>query len=223
MAIDSGDLIGSKGKVLFMPTGIYKQGSISIKTAASGASTFSVATTYTRLESADMHRHGWDSATLQPVANALEQTIMSLTSQSGVLTTVIAPMINGTNGTMTVKVTADGKLHTFTALLPNDDSTLYRLTLGATIGSAPATGLQEGAGAGQQKDAGFIDNNATATIPTPSQSLSLGDFGIPFNDSLVVTFQGSSAVTVGSASSKAVAIWNKVKPSGLAKAQGDIT
>jgi hypothetical protein len=199
-----GEVAGAR---LIMPQVTNAQVSISIKTATGIAATLGVAGSYTAIET-DHTPVGYDTATLSQAADTTEQTIVDL-SGSGVLTNVVSPPITAGGSTMTIRVTIDGTVTTFTDVLVTAASSV--LMLGGYIHRA--TNTVEGTSYTGLADAGY--GAQTLTMLTPNQVIERGGIGMVFKASLKVTVQGSTALTAGSASNKAIACFSLTVPEGL--------
>jgi len=130
-------------------------------------------------------KQGWESVKLAAAANTLEQTILDITDK-GVLTQVVAPRLS-TNGTMTIRVTADGTVTTFISETIDSNT---RFCIGYILGYSAEISAANGQGIGSANDAGF-SLSPLALLPTPLQTLAEGIIGIPYSTSLKVTVQGS--------------------------------
>lgn len=219
MTIEVGKAGG--GKSLSMPTFKFSEASIKIKTSNNASEPSNGAAFYTEIEAVNLEDFGIEVVTFLPVANSLEQTIIDITGQTGILTNAMSPKLTATTGNMTIRVTADGTLHTFVGFLDSTFFGSFKLVVGDMVLYDAGTTLSDGSGIISAKDSGWRDANTPMFMVNPSQVVSRGLFGIPFKTSLKVTFQGASNVVVGSASHKAMVAWQKMPFSGLSPTVGD--
>ena len=204
--------VGGKGKGMIMPMTTIFEEALHIVNGGSTTDS-STALFYTRME--DNHDNGfYDAATLQPVANQLEQTIVDTgTGQAGVLTQVVSGKTASND--MVVRVYIDGKTHTFTydAL-----SSTSMLCLGDFAPWEPTITPSTSVGIGSVADFGWVTVSASRgfTMLSPEQSAQKGlPIGMVFEDSLKVTIQAVGGnMTVGSTTSKALAAWLTYIPKG---------
>lgn len=201
------------GKVLIMPRFLANKATVFIKnssiTQTSNASNF-----YNAIET-DFTQAGFDTATLQPVANTLEQTVVDTgTGKSGVLTAFLSSLASAPNSVMTVRVTMDGKLTTFVGTLK--DASSYLMCLGDFSPWLAATGSQN-VGDSSLNDGGFMaPQSRNISMNTPLNTLAKGMLvGMVFKDSMKITIQCDNNLVVGSASHKAAALWLTTIPEGL--------
>ena len=163
---------------------------------------------------ADQSSGFFETATLQPVSNQLEQTIVDTgTGHTGVLTQVVAAR---TSGTMTVRIYIDGIVHAFVGENP---SAAYVTCVGDFAPWLAQNAAGTPVGFGGVASTGWHTTNSTRqhTMLSPEESAAKGlPVGMVFRDSLKVTIQSTGIdVTVGSASHKAVAAWLNYIPKGL--------
>lgn len=153
----------------------------------------------------------FETNVLSAAANTDEQTIVDVVSGSGVLTTVISPELSGT-GIMTIRVTIDGVVTTFTS---KSMATGRRFCIGSFDGQAGSVGSTAGSGMGSFVDKGYNVTRETIMALTPPQALMLGVSGMPFKSSLKVTIQGSVNITGTAELLKATANYTLSTPEGL--------
>ena len=131
---------------------------------------------------------GWESASLDPNIDQLEQTVIDISS-SGVLTHAIHPELIGT-GTATIRVTIDGELTAFTSNSINLNNKRY------WIGDIRSGNNQYGS------TGGFGDTNTPPRgdtyAPSPIETMTLGNIGMVFKSSLKVTIQANGSNIISS-------------------------
>lgn len=202
------DLFTSGGSGLILPQRTLAVSAMTVKTAKGTREFLNAAPAYTAIEQ-DFSRFGFITATMSPVADTTEQTIIDVTGEAGVLTQVISPTISTANSDMIIKVTVDGVDKEFTGKLVTSGTDV--LTLGGFRTWEAATASE--ANYGQQNDGGYNTGQLSALL-TPPQAIELG-MGIPYETSIKVTVQGSDNLTAGSATHKAVACRFLTIPEGL--------
>lgn len=135
---------------------------------------------------------GYETDRLTGALDTTEQTIVDINGGDGVLTQIISPHI--TSGTLTIRVTTDGNLETFTVAI---GATAARVCMGDILFIKPSNTLANSSGQGSASDTGFDDPTSTSrTIlySTPTWAVAK-KIGIPFKESLKVTIQSSVALT----------------------------
>lgn len=204
---------GGGGQERIMPIFTALQSGLKIKDGAGSVKLANSTPFYTTIE-ADHSAGLFDTATLQPVADQLEQTIVDTgTGKSGVLTQVMGAR---TSGTMIIRVYIDGSITEFEHTPPSSD---YVMCVG-DFSPWEATNLATSAvGVGSRADIGWVLTNSSRlhTMLSPENSAAKGlPIGMVFEDSLKVTFQAvGSAAIIGSTTTKAVAAWLNYIPEGL--------
>lgn len=202
---------GGSGRNMLMPEYIRHYLDVSIKTGESSTDNSSTAGFYSKVQT-DFSTRLMDTATLQVTADTTEQTIIDTgTGKQGVLTQILSTRLS-LAGDITIRVTADGILTTFTRGLSDGDN---KLCIGdfANWLSSGTVAQQYG---GQLNPGYDTVTNLQSTMLTPEDSASKGlPFGIVFEDSLKVTIQGSVSLLAGSSTHKAVAAWLTYIPEGL--------
>jgi len=158
-----------------------------VKTDAGGIADSTAAGFWTAVDISKTDQ-GWESVSLTTTADTTEQTIINIT-EPGVLTHVLAPGLSGA-GVVTVRVTIDGTVITFTSpTLAADERFCVGHFLGTT-GSSASTTSSTGAGLGSSRDPGYSINFALLMTASP-QALVESRIGMIYKTSLVVTVQGS--------------------------------
>lgn len=200
---------------ILMPQYVQDGAQLQTKTATGTATTSNIPLFYTNLE-LDFTSHGFDTATLAPVSDTLEQTIVDTgTGVEGVVTQIITGGIAAAGSMMTVRVTIDGTVTTFTAVLPVINVDI--LCIGdfvPWVGSTSSVSVAYGGGnnVAYPADLSFFEN----TMLSPRDSLTRGlPHGMVFKDSMKVTVQGSTNLRGGSTTHKAVVAWLTAIPEGL--------
>lgn len=197
---------------LTMPYATVRSGSLFLKEALATTPRPSNAIAFYQNVELDLTEFGMDSATLQVTADTTKQEVINLSGQSGVLINVVTPRISVGGATVTVEIIADGDITTIVIPLATADDTVGligdRLHLAPQSSTAPNT-----YGGGQ--DPGWFASGPSVIMLTPPQVIERALHGIPYNNTLVVSVQGSSALTVGSTSHKAVVTVTTFKPEGL--------
>lgn len=198
---------------MLMPQYVVDNLDLNAKTAIGTVAAANTAAFFTAVE-LDFTPIGFDTATLSPVADTTEQTIVDTgTGVSGVLTQILSPNILA-GGVMTIRVTIDGVVTTFTATLADANVTVLCVGDFETWRASAATG---GTGHGGNGNAGYASATLQAmTMITPRDSLSKGlPSGMVFEDSMKVTVQGDLNLRAGSASHKAAVAWLTAIPEGF--------
>jgi len=157
-------------------------------------------------------QYGFETAAHPQSANTLEQTIVETgAGHEGVLAHVMCGGLSGT-GDITIRVTADGEVHTF---LVEGITNSRRFCIGDFVQFSPSTDSNLSTGEFSAFDAGYQTTRPLGMV-TPNDTASKGmKIGIPFEDSLKVTMQGSVNFNVGSSSNKSVAVWLTHIPQGV--------
>lgn len=211
MTIKLNDFAGGSGGGLTMPFSVIRQTSLTLKEDASSLPLANNSDFYSALEF-NNSQFGFDAATLQLAAVSTEQEIVNLSGQSGVLTNVISGLDTTAND-ITIRVTADGELFTFTA---NPFTLFGVVVVGDVLTYRGSNGVTQANVYGNGFDSGFsvTPGDHAKLILTPVQVVMRGLHGIPFKDSLIVTTQSANA-TAGGGGSKACALWALQTPIGL--------
>lgn len=201
-------VVGSSvGASLIMPQTTNTKAQINIKTSLGAASNANTSNFYSIVETAHS-AFGYEIVTLSQAANNTEQTILDITD-SGVLTNILSPTINSNGAIMTVRVTIDGSVTTFTDVLVTVGSSA--LLIGGFINLA--TDNNNGTSYGGLGDAGY--GAPKHIMLNPVQIVEKGGIGMVFKNSLKVTIQGSASLNVGSSTNKAVVGYTTSIPHGL--------
>lgn len=135
---------------------------------------------------------GYETDRLTGALDTTEQTIVDISGGGGILTQIISPRI--TSGTLTIRVTTDGNLETFTVVI---GATTARVCMGDIVFIKTSSTLANSSGQGSTSDTGFDDPTSTSrTIlySTPTWAVAK-KIGMPFEESLKVTIQSSVALT----------------------------
>ncbi len=201
-------------KTLIMPNLTSLSSNVSISTNAGNQSVSTWSSFYSAIE-VDHTNVGFESATLQPVSNTTEQTILDTgTGKQGVLTSVLSPRSTGVS-TMTIRVTIDGDETVFTNSIDLANDSV--MILGDTkTWSVPTTNNPVGYNSGAHAGYFTVSSGQDTSLLTPLDTLTLGlDIGMVFEDSLKITVQCDSALTAGSSTHKAIASWLNYIPEGL--------
>lgn len=202
--------LGLAGSDLVMPpSATVATGDVSIKTAVATAVTANAAGFWTAIDLSHTAL-GWESVKLAAAANTTEQTIVDTTGE-GVLTHVLAPVLSG-SGTMTIRVTADGKEFTFVS---ETIASAARFILGDfRPGLATATATS-GRGVGAGGDTGYSNTVVPVTMSTPIQAVTESRIGIKFESTIKVTIQGSVNISGSAQLLNAAACYTLDLPEGL--------
>jgi len=176
------------GSSTFMMETISGTGIISIKDGASTERFDNQAAFYTAIN-LDHTEQGYTSSSFTTALNTTEQTILDKPSENGVLTHVLAPVMSNIGDTTIVRVTADGKVFTFTSKATI--ATFRRYMVGDFRWYNASTSATQA-----PVDLGFFDDGYDAlpqpSMTTPHQAL-MNNIGIPFSASIKVTVQLSAA------------------------------
>lgn len=209
---------GGGGSGMIMPTIIVNAANLKLKkglttVSASNDSLFydAIQLTHDILD--------YDTATLSYDNDSTEQTIIDTgTGKSGVLTQVITPPMD-TSGIATIRVTIDGDVSVFTTPLVQTLSSMV-FCLGDFATWTPQGGTNSiGIGSGSNVGYGTTNPSAeqSAAMLTPVDSAMKGlPIGMPFEDSMKVTIQSSTAWSAATGSQrKAAAAWLTYIPKGV--------
>lgn len=204
------------GTPMFMPSFSCRSAGVGISTNSSNENISTEAGFYTAIE-ADHTTNGFESATLSPVSNTLEQTIVDTGSgKSGILTSVMSPRSSAAASIMTIRVTIDGIETLFTRII--DTAGDHVMILGVSRPWLATSDTLTNAGYNEGLHVGYFTSNPAQSVSllTPFDSVTLGlNIGMIFKDSLKITVQCDSNLTAGSATHKAIASWLNYIPAGL--------
>lgn len=144
---------------------------------------------------------GFRGQWISTLADTLEQDIIDDTGVEGVLTSVICPVFDTATTVATVRVEADGVIHTFTSHQPivGALANSFRFLVGAFMQWNPITVGTNATGMGSGHDYGFglaSTSLVSLGVMTPLQAIG-EDFGIPFEDSIRVSIQMSEPRDTG--------------------------
>ena len=180
----------SSGAGLYMPiSATIKAAAIEMKTAAATAALANASGFWTAVDLTHTPME-YETVKLAASADTTEQEIVNF-SGAGVLTHVLAPS-PGSSGVMTIRVTADGTVHTFVSQTHADQS---RFCLGSFVSGAAETSTSGTVGIGSRLDAGFSITAEKVSLPTPTASLSYFNTGIVYESTLIVSIQCSVNVS----------------------------
>lgn len=202
------ELSSKGGGGLIMPQ--YNPGQVYIK-AAEGSATGASSVAFWDAINLPHTEFGFESVSLVATSDTSEQTIVDISGQEGVLTHVLTPAM-AIAGVMTVRITKDGKVLTFT-------SPSYAGATRFCVGHFPWVRADASVSVATAfygaRDGGYGNTAATyATLSTPAQAI-LDFTGIKFKDSLKVTIQGSSAIHASLYWQNAAACYLTSIPEGL--------
>lgn len=204
------------GKVLLMPVLAAPAAGVSIGTNPGNENISTEAGFYTAIE-VNHTILGFETATLSPVGDTLEQTIVDTgTGKQGVLTSVMSPQSSASPSNMTIRVTADGKETVFTQVIDILNNSV--MILGDTLPWAAQTSNTNSLsyGAGSHVSYFTVASAQDTVLVNPFDTLTRGlNVGIVFEDSLKVTVQCDANLRTGSGTHKAFASWLNYIPEGL--------
>jgi hypothetical protein len=196
---------------LLMPRSINDNNRINLKPTIGSVTQSGVAAFYTALQ-LDFSDSLMEAATLQVLADTTEQTLVDTgTGVEGVLTQLMCARLSAA-GTAIIRITIDGTETVYSQVV-NDS--LATFCIGDFLSyHASATGTPQYGGSG---NSGYeISSSKQATMISPIDSLSRGlPIGLPFEDSLKITVQGSVNFLAGSSTHKAAASWLTFIPEGV--------
>ena len=204
------------GKILLMPNLAAPAAGVSIVTNTGNENTSTEAGFYTSIE-IDHTIMGFEAATLSPVANTLEQTIVDTgTGKQGVLTSLMSPQSSSGASIMTIRVTADGKETVFTQVMDIANNTVMILGDALPWIAQTSNSNAVGYGTGQHVSYFTVASLQDMVLVTPYDTLTRGlNVGVVFEDSLKVTVQCDANLRAGSTTHKAIAAWLNYIPEGL--------
>lgn len=130
----------------------------------------------------------YESGSFNVAANTSEQVILSVSGSGGVLTHLLCPAL-ASAGTVTVRITTDGKVETFTSKPYTVANRLF--CLGLFLNWNGQTAATSAVGDGSRHDYGYSDS-PSLLMTTPLQAIESG-IGFKWKDSIVISVQGSVA------------------------------
>ena len=197
--------VGGSGGGLIMPELSVEDVDLTMKSDVAVTPNSALAAFWTAFD-LDYTIFGWTTASLNPVSNTTEQTIVDTTGQ-GVLTHVVGSAL-GASGFLTIRITIDGVLKTFISPTIPDEQ---RFILGHFMGWAAASSTVN-LGGGQDK--GYNTTPKIAMI-TPNQAITENRIGMIFKTSLKVTVQGSVNISSFAETKKSGVAYTLLIPEGL--------
>ena len=207
-------ITGGGGGGMIMPifSNPVATGALSIR-GTSGVSLSNSTSFYTDIEASHDFAF-YDTATLVPSANQLEQTIIDTgAGAKGVLTAIIS---GRSAGTVTTRVYIDGEVTTFVAF---PQSSSFAMLIGDFLNGTAQSVAENATSPASAFDKGFViaEGSVNHVMLSPDTSASRGlPIGMVFEDSLKVTIQATSSnMVTGTATSKAVATWLTYIPEGV--------
>lgn len=204
---------GSGGSTPLFPTYVSGAANTHIATALGGQSHSLAGSFWTAID-ADKTLSQWESTRYNATSNTSQQTMISLSGQSGVLTSILTPVFTNASAVITIIITIDGSVLE-TIVINSNSATSSRVFVGGAKGWQPGV-LPDYSNAygGDQTDSGY---NSTTNILILTSPQSIEEFvAIPFKSSLNVTIQSTIAWDNGGAETlKSFVGYSKITHRGI--------
>lgn len=143
--------------------------------------------------------------------NTTEQTVLSIPSGSGVLTSIVCPIVDNIGDTITIRVTADGNTTTYTRATTIASE---RFCIGGFVKYKAQSSATAVNGYLSASDSGFDGAAPEYGMLNPMQAVELG-YGKKFESSLTVTIQVSSLDTSNTNRTYCGVAWLDYVPEGI--------